>query len=193
MKRRDRRAERGSALFVAVLMLVMMGFLGVAALENVTRDREVAGLQNRSRTAFYAAEAGLANARQVVHTQLSRSSPTLPPAGFPVLPLKQNIGDTVLYDRENGNLPSYYGDPNPTDPDPCGAAPPVCYWKKGRAAYEAGVNLSGAKGGRYIWDLYRINVVGESPDGSRVRIEAAEAKMIGDSGFATGGAVYGGG
>ena len=67
IRRSLRRSERGSALFVAVLMLVMMGFLGVAALDSVARDREVAGLQNRSRTAFYAAEAGLANARQLIH------------------------------------------------------------------------------------------------------------------------------
>lgn len=191
MKRRERRGEQGSALFVAVLMLVMMGFLGIAALENVTRDREVAGLQNRSRTAFYAAEAGLANARQIVHSQLNRSNPA--PAAFPTIAAKQTIGDTNLYDQELGNLPSYYGDPNPTQPDPCAGGPPVCYWKKGRVAHEAGVKINSGSGAMFIWDLYRINVIGESPDGSRSRLEAAEAKLVSDSGFATGGAAYGGG
>jgi len=191
MKRRNRRSERGSALFVAVLMLVMMGFLGVAALETVSRDREVAGLQNRSRTAFYAAEAGLANARQVVHSQLSRSNPT--PLAFPDVTNKQTIGDTVLYDQELGNLPRYYGDPNPTLPDPCVGGPSVCYWKKGVPAADAGVKLNTGSGAMFIWDLYRINVVGESPDGSRSRLEAAEVKLISDSGYATGGAAYGGG
>ena len=185
--------RRGLALITALGVLAVLASLAVTFARMTAYDREAARAHVHAVRARIAAEAGLANARQVVHTQLSRSNPTLPAAGFPVLPLKQTIGTTTLYDREQGNLPSYYGDPNPTDPDPCGAAPPVCYWKKGRAAYEAGVNLSGAKAGRYIWDLYRINVVGESPDGSRVRIEAAEAKMIGDSGFATGGAVYGGG
>jgi hypothetical protein len=60
MERREhaaRRREQGSALFLAVMMLVLMGFLGLAALDRVTRDEQVAGFQNRARTAFYAAEA----------------------------------------------------------------------------------------------------------------------------------------
>lgn len=190
MSRRERRSERGSALFVAVLMLVMMGFLGVAALDTVTRDRQVAGLQNRSRTAFYAAEAGLAQARQIVHQDtFTRSSP--PPVGFPTVAAKQNVGDPGLYDQEYGELPKFYGDPNPTQPDPC-AGGPMCFWKKGTIAKGAGVKLNIGSGPVRIWDLYRINIVGESPDGSRARIEAAEAKLSSTK-SALSGAAYGGG
>ena len=50
------------ALFVTVLMLVFMTAIAFAALDTVARDRQVAGLQNRSRNAFYAAEAAVAEA-----------------------------------------------------------------------------------------------------------------------------------
>ncbi len=184
-----RRSERGSALFVAVLMLVMMGFLGVAALDTVSRDREVAGVQNRSRTAFYAAEAGLANARTLVHVPtFGRTSP--PPGGFPTEGAPTTISDAGLYDREFA-LPSFYGDPNPTQPDPCGGGP-MCFWKKGPQATEAGVAAKVGAGEVRIWDLYRINVIGESPDGSRARLESTEGKLASDSSGPAGGA-YGGG
>ena len=47
MRQRTRR-EGGAAMFVAVLMLVMMGALALAAMDTATRDRQVAGFQNRS-------------------------------------------------------------------------------------------------------------------------------------------------
>jgi hypothetical protein len=56
------RRRSGSALFVAVMMLVLMGFIGLASLDTVTADRQVAGFQTRARLALDAAEAGLATA-----------------------------------------------------------------------------------------------------------------------------------
>ena len=45
MRARNERREEGLALFVTVLMLVLMGGIALAALDTVTRDRQVAGLQ----------------------------------------------------------------------------------------------------------------------------------------------------
>lgn len=56
------RGREGSALFVTVMMLVLMAFIGFAALETVTADRQVAGYQTRARVALDAGEAGVSTA-----------------------------------------------------------------------------------------------------------------------------------
>ena len=58
-ERRARRGEGGAALLIAVLFLALMGVIGLASLDTVTRDRQVAGYQSRAQTALYAAEAGV--------------------------------------------------------------------------------------------------------------------------------------
>lgn len=169
-----RRYENGAAMFVAVLMLVLMGALGLAALEGASQDRQIAGFQNRSDNAFYAAEAGVALARQVV-----RDDPSPGAAGK--LPLT-NLGDAALYNRE-AVLPRFGPDPalagvNPTgilDLNKTGPVPGV----------------DGRVGGSGLTVRYwQINVQGTSPqaglglDGraSTSRIETIEAK-VGSSGY----------
>ena len=162
-----RRHESGSAMFIAVLMLVLMGALGIAAMETVTRDRQVAGFQNRSRSAFYAAEAGAAQGRSLVRTVGSRGD--LPP-----LPAT-NLGGAALYDRET-QLPQYYGDP---------AVPnPIRYVQDGGVA--GGSNLAG-KGAKFVNTMWQINVTGQSAGstaiagsarGSTARVEVVETKVL---------------
>jgi hypothetical protein len=163
------RREAGSALFVAVMMLVLMGFLGLAALDRVTRDEQVAGFQNRASTAFYAAEAGVAEGRNIVADSdliFDRSTtPAFPDQGAP-----QTVGDVALYDREEGNLPRYYGDP--------AAGPnPIRWAKDGKKGGAYGMNLQEAGGGLQE-TLWLVNVVGESPDGSRSRVEVLAVRLM---------------
>jgi hypothetical protein len=156
---RSARREGGSALFVAVMMLVLMGFLGLMALDRVTRDQQVAGYMNRSRTAFYAAEAGVAAGRAIVRETNDRSSK-------PALPA-QYLGDTSLYDVEGG-LPQY-------GPDPA-FADPIRYIGETGTGAEGG-NLQ-MKGQKFAGTLWQINVVGESPDGSETRLEVMEVRVL---------------
>ena len=169
MTMRDRQARRqaGSALFVALMMLVIMGFLGVAALDTVTRDRQVAGFQNRNKSAFYAAEAGVAEARSEVREVQSRTDNVdfLFTPGAPRL-----LGDAALYDREV-NLPRFYGDPD--------FAPAVQYLE-GDGPVPDGFNYGGS-GKTIVETFWQINVVGESADGSRVPVEVVEVKALGGS------------
>ena len=65
-----RRHERGAALFVAVLMLSLMGIIGLASMDTVMRDRQVAGFQSRARTALYAAEAGISWGQGIIFAQV---------------------------------------------------------------------------------------------------------------------------
>ncbi len=54
--------ERGAALVVALIMLVIMALLGVAAMQNTTMEERMAGNLRQQYRAFQAAEAGLRRA-----------------------------------------------------------------------------------------------------------------------------------
>lgn len=163
MKPNDRRRENGSALFVAVMMLVLMGALGFVALDKVTTDRQVAGFQNRSLNSFYAAEAGVAEARSLVAEVGTRSQvPTFSDISTPVM-----LGDTSIYDREGGQ-PAYYGDP---------AFDPEFIRYKADGGTAAGTNLQWGKQ-KLVSTLWQINVVGQSPNASRTRLEVVEVKIL---------------
>jgi hypothetical protein len=153
-----RAHQEGAALFVAVMVLALMGALGIMAFNTVMVDRQVAGFQNRAKTAFYAAEAAAAEGRSLVRSVGSRTeTPSLNPRA---------LGDATLYDREFA-LPSYSGDP---------AFPnPIRYI--GDGVMSGGSNLQ-MKGQKFVNTLWQINVQGRSPDGSTTRIEEVETKTL---------------
>jgi hypothetical protein len=164
---RDRR-ESGSAMLVAVMMLVLMGLLGVAALDTAGEDQQIAGLTNRSRSAFYAAEAGAAHGRQLIADADSRSA-------APVLPAT-TLGDATLYSRYQAQ-PRYFPDPAP----PSGGAA-IQYVEDGGPA--EGMNLANP---RYVNTIWRINVIGQSPENaggiweqraSTARVEVQQTKVL---------------
>lgn len=145
------------ALLVTALLLVLMGALVLASLDVVTREQQVAGFHKRSVTAFYAAEAGAAEARRLVRSVGARSAtPALAGA---------SLGDSTVY--EHGQ-PSYSGDPD--------AANPI-RWIKDGTIYAQGGNLR-MGGQKFVKTLWQINVVGRAPGGSRARIEVVESKIL---------------
>jgi hypothetical protein len=183
MRTESSRRERGFALFIAVMMLTLMGFLGLAALDRVTRDEQVAGYQNRARTAFWAAEAGIAEGRRIVRFEAETKN-DLP--NFPSEALPRALGDAVLFDREGGNLPRYFGDPTASlAQERCGTAGavPICFARKGVSG-GAGLGMNLHVGQASIDEaLWHIGVVGESPDGSRARVAVLESKVMQLSGY----------
>jgi hypothetical protein len=144
------RRERGSALLVTVMMMVLLGMLGLAALDTVTSDQQVAGFQNRSRAAFYAAEAGLAQAQQVLLGVIADTETPSLASG--------QLGDTSIYPY---GRPSYSGDPDFTDP----------IRSVGTRLDMTGANL---RGGRPVSTvtLWQVNVRGQTVDGASSRVEA---------------------
>lgn len=159
------KRESGAVLLIAVLLLAMMGAIGIAALEATAGDRVAAGFYNRSENAFYAAEAAAAHARSAVAAapQDKNFKPPFPSlAGGTAAPL----GDTALYDYEPA-LPQYFGDPAFVDP--------IRWVQDGGVA--AGGNLQANKPKQLV-TLWQINVVGQSPDGTRARIEIMETKNV---------------
>lgn len=157
-----KKHESGSALIITVMLLLLLGVIGLSALDTVMRDQQVAGFQNRSTAAFYAAEAGLSAAKDEI-----RSRGMLPSRGetiaFNTYSTPGEIGDASLYPY---GQPTYFGDPDVTDPvksldmvvkDPGGG----------------GSNMRMGSGPQ--WSpraLYYARVVGNTPDGATSKIEA---------------------
>lgn len=177
---RDRRHESGAALLVAVLLLALMGVIGLASMETVSRDRQIAGYQKRSQTALYAAEAGVAAAVGLIRKDipalanlgegaLEDYDPQTPaPPDFPEQSAPQSIGS----DFPAPGSPEYYMDPDAADPNDTTASPQaIRYMGKGdpcdgwiMSSEESSVDWSEA-----LWD---IRVEGRNPGGSVVSIQA---------------------
>ena len=160
------KRDGGAAMFVAVLMLVLMGWMGMASMNSVTRDNQVAGLQNRSQNAFFAAEAGVAYARAILEHEISDTGdlpgvgtvPAFPTQAAPTLiSTAGNYAEWQNAGAAGQELPRYYADPNPPDP----ANPqPLRYIGPGSILQGDDFQVGGAK---RVGTLWQINVVGQSP------------------------------
>jgi hypothetical protein len=162
--RDSHRHEEGSALLVSVMLLVLMAMIGFASLETVTRDRQVAGYQTRSRTALYAADAGIAVAANTLAAALSASA-NLGVASLatvtPALPAT-TLGDTSVHPH---GQPSFGPEPGVTPIRYLGTGKP-CDSEFGGMSQEVG---SGAQWKSAIWE---IRVQGQTSDGVPSRLQA---------------------
>jgi len=147
-------AERGSALLISTLLLLLLGLFGLAALGTVTKDQQVAGFQKRKQLAFYAAEAGVAKALETMTTAFTPTVPTT------------NLGDSDLFPH---GQPSYRQDPTVADPiEPLGTG-----------AFP-GMSMNLGQGGTptYMLSYWRIRVEGRAPGGSVARIETVSGALV---------------
>ena len=148
------RRQGGSALLVTVMLLLMIGLVGLAALNTTTRDQQVAGFQNRKRVALYAAEAGVSEALETLTTTLT---PTVSDA---------TIGDSSIFPH---GQPSYRPDPAAADPvEDLGSAP------------FPGMSLNIGQGGlpTYQMNYWRVRVEGRAPGGSQARLETVSGSLL---------------
>ena len=163
--RERRRRESGTALIVSILMLVLLTAMGIAALDTVSMDNEVAGYQKRAKAAFFAAEAGAATARQVVRNMGGRKELPVIGTDFPgsVLPTQLATASDFVHGQ-----PEYYADP--------AIAIPIKYIGEGAACTEGcDLNQGGIK---YNHTRWQINVVGESAEGSSSRLEVVATRLL---------------
>jgi hypothetical protein len=175
----DRKRESGAALLVAVLLLAMLGVIGLASMETVTRDRQVAGFQNRARVALYAADAGVAHAVGIIRQQAQTLAPGGEAAleGFnPAFPGKSGVAMQALGSQFPApGSPSYGMDPNASDPlNVAAAAQAIRYIGKGSPCpgWIMSGGVSEVQWREAIWD---IRVIGSAPGGGDVAIQAAGA------------------
>ena len=144
-----RKAESGAALIMTIVLLVLMGLIGLAAMETVTRDRQVAGFQTQSRMALYAAEAGLSDAKERLTTDPNAYDQTavIP---FPNCVAPIPISDAPTYAAPYLGQPSYCGDPT------IGATPPIQYV----GTQQVSINMDQTLPQEVYW-LFRIRVQGQ--------------------------------
>ena len=187
------RQEAGSALLVAVLILALMGVVGLAALDTVTRDRQVAGYQSRAQTALYAAEGGVALALAMINDEVSELAPLgegglydwnpsaiVSPATVPEFPSIGNA-EELGEDFPDPGSPRFYMDPDADDPnDLAAAARAIRYIGKGLPcdsippmSQEMGRNIPDWR--KSLWD---VRVRGDNPGGTRVNLQVTGAKCF---------------
>jgi len=162
-----RRSENGSALILTIMVLLLLGVIGLSALDTVMRDQQVAGFQNRSTAAFYAAEAGLATAKDEVRKNYNYARIGETITTFPTSAAPGSFGDTSLYPY---GRPQYYQDPDVADP--MKALNPVA---------SPGGGGSNMRMGGSSWGYaapYKLRVVGKTADGAKAKLEAVVMNRI---------------
>ena len=180
MEHTQRSGERGMALLVTVLMLALMGLMGLASMDTVSRDRQIAGFQKRAQTSLYAADAGTARAMGLIRADaqgladggtgaLEAYNPSgETPPRFP----DQTSPEAIGSDFPAPGSPTFFLDPDASDPDnPSAPARAIRYIGKGDAC--AGWIMSEEVGSvgwaEALWD---IRVRGTNPGGTFVSIQA---------------------
>ena len=154
------------ALMLSILLLITVSALALSTLQTAASDGTVAGFQNQEAMAFYAAEAGIAEARRIVRNMGERSQVPTFPADFPNEANPVALSDS--YEFVTGAQPVYYADPNPPTP--------IGYVGEGKQCTDGcNMTLGGAK---YNHTKWQINVVGESPSGDQKRLEVVATRLL---------------
>jgi hypothetical protein len=149
------RREAGIALLASVLLLLMLASIGLASLNVVERDQQVAGYLNRKAMALHAADAAVA-----------RALGQLAATGTPSVPAT-TLGDATLYPH---GRPSYRTDTTAADPI-----------EQAGTGSLPGYQLSGGGGGAvapYSIQYWKIRVQGEAPGGSIARVEVLTGALV---------------
>jgi hypothetical protein len=165
-KHSNAKREGGIALMVSILLLIAVSGLALSTMQTAASDGTVAGFQNQEQIAFYAAEAGIAEARKVVRDMGSRDQVPDYPADFPNAGAPVEIATSA--DFQGGNQPEYYADPSMTEP--------ISYVGEGSQCTE-GCNMT-IGGLKYNHTKWRVTVVGESPSGDQKRLEVVATRML---------------
>jgi Tfp pilus assembly protein PilX len=127
-RRGERPSERGIALVITLLLLLLLSVIGLAAVLSASSDLLINGYYSNYRGSFYAADSGINIARQDMYNQLNHAFTTTyttfvypPPAGVAALGgTVQNVIKTE-YAGAGGPCPI-----NPTSP-PAIANSKTCY------------------------------------------------------------------
>ena len=162
----SRRREQGMALMLSILLLITVSALALSTMQTAASDGTVAGFQNQETVAFYAAEAGIAEARNLVRQMGERTQVPQYPADFPnaANPVALSTSSDFAASRQ----PVYYSDPNPAEA--------IRYVGEGRQCTEGcNMNIGGTK---YNHTKGQINVVGESPSGDQKRLEVVATRLL---------------
>ena len=166
----DSRREQGVALLVSIMMLTIMGLIGLGSMELATRDRQVAGYMASSRSALYAADAGIALGQSIIDQDVGELVPQGVSALFGFDPSFPTEGSPQILGDGSASQPRFMQD---SDPE-VGQA--VDYVGVGEAC-DGWIMSDEFGGSQWREALFSINVEGRTPTavGSSKRVEASAA------------------
>ena len=159
------KREGGVALMISILLLIAVSGLALSTMQTAASDGTVAGFQNQEQIAFYAAEAGIAEARKVVRDMGSRDQVPAYPADFPDSATPISIATSADY--YGGDRPEFYADPS--------LAEPIQYVGEGTQCTD-GCNMT-IGGLKYNHTKWQVRVIGESPSGDQKRLEVVATRL----------------
>lgn len=145
------RRERGSALLISMMLMAGMALIGLASLDTVMRDRQVAGFSGLATTAMYAADAGLAESLEIVRTEVVSAALT--------------AGDCMTTPVPTNTLPNgtSYG------PDPTSGTNQICMLAVGDPCLDSSIELGQPI---YLYTTWNIRTQGSAPAGATARLQA---------------------
>ena len=158
-RRSENRRERGSALLVAMLMLALMGIIGIASLETVTADRQVAGYGNLAQSALYAADAGIAESLDLLRREI---------VGAALIQgdcLTTDIMDEDIADRTLPNGAHFEADPSAP------ALANICMLAAATPCAEIDASIEQGQP-IYLYTVWNVRAQGVAPGGATSRIHA---------------------
>ena len=82
MKIKNRNSEKGFALALALMMLVVMSVMGATLMQVVSNDHKSNGLKDTSQQTFYAAETGITEAKRYMLAQSNLTPGNAPNVKF---------------------------------------------------------------------------------------------------------------
>lgn len=147
------RREDGAALLMAMMLLVLMGMIGVASLNTVMRDRQVAGFQNLAQTALYAADAGVAGSLDIVRTDIVGAALTPGDCLTSTLPTT-NIGTGSSYQT-----------------DPTASTNQICMLASAEPCAEIDGSIEQGQP-VFLYTVWNVRVAGNAPGGATARLQA---------------------
>jgi len=146
--------EAGVALLACVLLLLMLASIGLASMNVVESDQQVAGYLNRKGIALQAADAAIANA---LDTMATTGTPTVPAT---------TLGDSTLYPY---GQPSYLPDPQ--------SATPIQQAGVGNID-GMGLQINSNGSAQYQVRFWKIRVEGQAAGGSIARVEVLTGSLV---------------
>jgi len=167
---RKQRSEKGIALLIAIFVLLLIGVMAIALIVSSRTETALAGNYRSSTNVYYAAVAGLEEARSRLRNNNPNSFLNTAPAKFlptpgtpfgtcnPSYVINQLPGDPVVpWDPANPYFDSEFSQEFPVD---CGGAPPPSPSPSTSSVWNSGpLNGLGFPGPMYKW--VRINGISE--------------------------------
>ena len=105
MKIKYKKSEKGFALALALMMLLVMSIMGATIMQVVSNDHKANGLKNDQQQAFYAAETGITEAKRWLAEQSSLSPGGTPGVNFCYTNFFPDLTEakSINVDRQNLN------------------------------------------------------------------------------------------